>query len=316
MSQPTQTETQATQNIDVIATTEKILITTWISNWSLDAILRDWIIPYGTKVFLAIAIFVVGKWLAKGISQLLSKAVLASTKDEMLQSFVRSISYFLLLLIVVIASLSQLGINTSSLVALIGAAGLAIGLSLQNSLQNFAAGVMLLIFKPFKKGDFIETSGISGTVTQMGLVVLELRTGDNKTVLVPNSNVFSSTITNYSANETRRVDFIFDISYDDDIAQAKEIIREILEKDDRVLKEPKPVIAVSTLASSSVQIIARPWVNTPNYYAVYWQVTENVKIAFDKAGISIPFNQLDVNLSGSVPESSVNRVNPIPSSMG
>lgn len=294
MSQPTQTETQATQNIDVIATTEKIF--NQLDSMSLDAILRDWIIPYGTKVFLAIAIFVVGKWLAKGISQLLSKAVLASTKDEMLQSFVRSISYFLLLLIVVIASLSQLGINTSSLVALIGAAGLAIGLSLQNSLQNFAAGVMLLIFKPFKKGDFIETSGISGTVTQMGLVVLELRTGDNKTVLVPNSNVFSSTITNYSANETRRVDFIFDISYDDDIAQAKEIIREILEKDDRVLKEPKPVIAVSTLASSSVQIIARPWVNTPNYHAVYWQVTENVKIAFDKAGISIPFNQLDVNL--------------------
>ena len=262
MSQPTQTETQATQNIDVIATTEKIF--NQLDSMSFDAILRDWIIPYGTKVFLAIAIFVVGKWLAKGISQLLSKAVLASTKDEMLQSFVRSISYFLLLLIVVIASLSQLGINTSSLVALIGAAGLAIGLSLQNSLQNFAAGVMLLIFKPFKKGDFIETSGISGTVTQMGLVVLELRTGDNKTVLVPNSNVFSSTITNYSANETRRVDFIFDISYDDDIAQAKEIIREILEKDDRVLKEPKPVIAVSTLASSSVQIIARPWVNTPN----------------------------------------------------
>ena len=303
MSQPTQTETQATQNIDVIATTEKIF--NQLDSMSFDAILRDWIIPYGTKVFLAIAIFVVGKWLAKGISQLLSKAVLASTKDEMLQSFVRSISYFLLLLIVVIASLSQLGINTSSLVALIGAAGLAIGLSLQNSLQNFAAGVMLLIFKPFKKGDFIETSGISGTVTQMGLVVLELRTGDNKTVLVPNSNVFSSTITNYSANETRRVDFIFDISYDDDIAQAKEIIREILEKDDRVLKEPKPVIAVSTLASSSVQMIARPWVNTPNYHAVYWQVTENVKIAFDKAGISIPFNQLDVNLSGSVPESSV-----------
>lgn len=291
MSETSQT---AMQNIDVIATTEKIF--NQLDSMSFDAILRDWIIPYGTKVFLAIAIFVVGKWLAKGISQLLSKAVLASTKDEMLQSFVRSISYFLLLLIVVIASLSQLGINTSSLVALIGAAGLAIGLSLQNSLQNFAAGVMLLIFKPFKKGDFIETSGISGTVTQMGLVVLELRTGDNKTVLVPNSNVFSSTITNYSANETRRVDFIFDISYDNDIAQAKEIIREILEKDDRVLKEPKPVIAVSTLASSSVQIIARPWVNTPNYHAVYWQVTENVKIAFDKAGISIPFNQLDVNL--------------------
>lgn len=291
MSETSQT---AMQNIDVVATTEKVLKK--VDSMSFDAILNDYLIPYGTKIVLAIAIFVIGKWLAKMISKLLSKVVLASTKDEMLQSFVRSISYFLLLLIVVIASLSQLGINTSSLVALIGAAGLAIGLSLQNSLQNFAAGVMLLIFKPFKKGDFIETSGISGTVTQMGLVVLELRTGDNKTVLVPNSNVFSSTITNYSANETRRVDFIFDISYDDDIAQAKEIIREILEKDDRVLKEPKPVIAVSTLASSSVQIIARPWVNTPNYHAVYWQVTENVKIAFDKAGISIPFNQLDVNL--------------------
>lgn len=291
MSETSQT---ATQNIDVVATTEKVLKT--VDSMSFDAILNDYLIPYSTKIVLAIAIFVIGKWLAKMISKLLSKVVLASTKDEMLQSFVRSISYFLLLLIVVIASLSQLGINTSSLVALIGAAGLAIGLSLQNSLQNFAAGVMLLIFKPFKKGDFIETSGISGTVTQMGLVVLELRTGDNKTVLVPNSNVFSSTITNYSANETRRVDFIFDISYNDDIAQAKEIIREILEKDDRVLKEPKPVIAVSTLASSSVQIIARPWVNTPNYHAVYWQVTENVKIAFDKAGISIPFNQLDVNL--------------------
>lgn len=287
---------EPTKNIDVVATTEKVF--TQLDSMSLDAILRDWIIPYGTKVLLAIVIFVIGKWLAKGLSKLLSKAVLASTKDEMLQSFVRSISYFLLLLIVVIASLSQLGINTSSLVALIGAAGLAIGLSLQNSLQNFAAGVMLLIFKPFKKGDFIETSGISGTVTEMGLLVLELRTGDNKTVLVPNGNVFSSTITNYSANETRRVDFIFDISYNDDIAHAKEIIREILEKDDRVLKDPKPVIAVSNLATNSVQIIARPWVNTPNYYAVYWQITEDVKIAFDKAGISIPFNQLDVNLAG------------------
>lgn len=287
---------EPTKNIDVVATTEKMF--TQLDSMSLEAILRDWIIPYGTKVLLAIVIFVIGKWLAKGLSKLLSKAVLASTKDEMLQSFVRSISYFLLLLIVVIASLSQLGINTSSLVALIGAAGLAIGLSLQNSLQNFAAGVMLLIFKPFKKGDFIETSGISGTVTEMGLLVLELRTGDNKTVLVPNGNVFSSTITNYSANETRRVDFIFDISYNDDIAHAKEIIREILEKDDRVLKDPKPVIAVSNLATNSVQIIARPWVNTPNYYAVYWQITEDVKIAFDKAGISIPFNQLDVNLAG------------------
>lgn len=199
--QTTEKAAEAAQHVDVVAETEKVIDK--VSSMNFDTMLNDWIIPYGTKILLAIAIFVIGKWLAKLISKLLGKAALASTKDEMLQSFVRSISYFLLLLIVVIASLSQLGINTSSLVALIGAAGLAIGLSLQNSLQNFAAGVMLLIFKPFKKGDLIETGGMSGTVEEMGLLVLELRTGDNKTVLIPNGKVFSDSIVNYSDNETR-----------------------------------------------------------------------------------------------------------------
>ena len=293
--QTTEKAAEAAQHVDVVAETEKVIDK--VSSMNFDTMLNDWIIPYGTKVLLAIAIFVIGKWLAKLISKLLGKAALASTKDEMLQGFVRSISYFLLLLIVVIASLSQLGINTSSLVALIGAAGLAIGLSLQNSLQNFAAGVMLLIFKPFKKGDLIETGGMSGTVEEMGLLVLELRTGDNKTVLIPNGKVFSDSIVNYSANETRRIDFIFDISYDADIAQAKSIVADILANEQNVLKDPAPVIAVSALAANSVQLVVRPWVNTPNYWATYWGIMEKVKLAFDEAGIAIPYNQMDIHIT-------------------
>ncbi|MBS6673104.1 MAG: mechanosensitive ion channel [Haemophilus paraphrohaemolyticus] len=294
MSETAQT---ATKNIDVVATTEKVLKK--VDSMSFDAILNDYIILYGTKIILAIAIFVIGKWLAKAISKLLSKAVLASTKDEMLQSFIRSISYFLLLLIVVIASLSQLGINTSSLVALIGAAGLAIGLSLQNSLQNFAAGVMLLIFKPFQKGDQIETGGTVGTVQQMGILVLELRTSDNKTVLIPNSSVFSGKITNYSANDTRRLNFVFDIAYDADLRKAKEIILQILTNESKVLLTPAPDVSVSELAVSSVKLGAQAWVNTSDASSAYSSVLEQVKLAFDEAGIVIPFNQLDVNLMGT-----------------
>ena len=294
MSETAQT---ATKNIDVVATTEKVLKK--VDSMSFDAILNDYMIPYGTKIILAIAIFVIGKWLAKAISKLLSKAVLASTKDEMLQSFIRSISYFLLLLIVVIASLSQLGINTSSLVALIGAAGLAIGLSLQNSLQNFAAGVMLLIFKPFQKGDQIETGGTVGTIQQMGILVLELRTSDNKTVLIPNSSVFSGKITNYSANDTRRLNFVFDIAYDTDLRKAKEIILQILTNEGKVLSTPAPDVSVSELAANSVKLGAQAWVNTSDASSAYSSVLEQVKLAFDEAGIVIPFNQLDVNLMGT-----------------
>ena len=283
------------EQIDVQASAAKVMDT--VSNMTFDSMLHDWLIPYGSKVLLAIVIFVVGKALARVISKLLGKAALASTKDEMLQSFVKSISYFLLLLIVVIAALSQLGINTSSLVALIGAAGLAIGLSLQNSLQNFAAGVMLLIFKPFRKGDLIETSGQTGTVEEMGLLVLELRTGDNKTVLIPNGKVFSDSIVNYSANELRRIDFTFDVSYESNLKEAKDIITHIVAENSLVLKEPQAVVAVGALAASSVQLIVRPWVKTGDYWAAYWGITESVKTEFDKAGIEIPYNQMSLHIA-------------------
>ncbi|QLB15571.1 mechanosensitive ion channel protein MscS [Mannheimia granulomatis] len=291
--------TETTPNINVVAETEKAI--NKVSNMDFNTMLNEWIIPYGTKILLAIAIFVIGKFLARVISTLLGKAALKSTKDEMLQSFISSISYFLLLLIVVIAALSQLGINTSSLVALIGAAGLAIGLSLQNSLQNFAAGVMLLIFKPFRKGDLIETGGMTGVVEQMGLLVLELRTGDNKTVLLPNGKVFSDSIVNYSNNPTRRIDFTFNISYESDLRMAKEIIRGVLNNSGYVLKEPEPVIAVGELAANSIQLVVRPWVQTPNYWAAYWDIMEQVKLAFDNAGVSIRYNQMELHIkSGSL----------------
>ncbi|VTU07141.1 small-conductance mechanosensitive channel [Actinobacillus indolicus] len=267
-----------------------------VKNLDFQGLLHDWIIPYGTKLLIAIAIFIIGRYLARFFSRVIGKAVLVSSKDEMLQSFVMSIAYFLFLLITIIATLSQLGINTSSLVALIGAAGLAIGLALQNSLQNFAAGVMLLIFKPFKKGDFIEAGGKSGKVEQMGILMLELRTGDNKTVLIPNGKVFADSITNYSRNETRRIDFIFDISYESDIEKAKEIIAQILFEDENVLHYPEPTIAVGNLAASSVQLFVRPWVQTNNYSSTQFAILEKVKIGFDKAGISIPYNQLDLHL--------------------
>ena len=295
----TEKVTETAPNIDVVAETEKVIHK--VSNMNIETMLNEWIIPYGTKILLAIAIFVVGKFLARLISRLLGKAALKSTKDEMLQSFIVSISYFLLLLIVVIASLSQIGINTSSLVALIGAAGLAIGLSLQNSLQNFAAGVMLLIFKPFRKGDLIETGGMTGVVEQMGLLVLELRTGDNKTVLLPNGKVFSDSIVNYSNNPTRRIDFTFDISYESNIKQAKEIIEGILDNNVYVLKDSKPVVAVGALAANSVQLVVRPWVQTTNYWAAYWDIIEQVKLAFDNAGVAIPYNQMELHIkSGSL----------------
>ncbi|SUU00788.1 small-conductance mechanosensitive channel [Actinobacillus lignieresii] len=289
--------TETTPNINVVAETEKAI--NKVSNMDFNTMFNEWIIPYGTKILLAIAIFVIGKFLARVISTLLGKAALKSTKDEMLQSFISSISYFLLLLIVVIAALSQLGINTSSLVALIGAAGLAIGLSLQNSLQNFAAGVMLLIFKPFRKGDLIETGGMTGTVEQMGLLVLELRTGDNKTVLIPNGKVFSDSIVNYSDNETRRIDFTFDISYESNLKEAKDIVTRILENDALVLKDPAFVVAVGALSAHSVQLVVRPWVKTADYWTAYWGITETVKLEFDKAGIEIPYNQMSLHLADS-----------------
>jgi small conductance mechanosensitive channel len=190
-------------------------------------------------------------------------------------------------------------VNTTSLIALIGAAGLAIGLALQGSLQNLASGVMLIVFRPFKDGDFVEAGGTMGVVEEIGIFTTKMRTGDNKEVIVPNGQIFGGIITNYSKRDTRRVDMVFGIGYGDDIRKAKDIIAGIIAADERILKEPEPLIAVGELADSSVNFNVRPWVKSGDYWSVYFDLNEKIKLAFDDNGISIPFPQMDVHIEKS-----------------
>ena len=245
---------------------------------------------------MALVIFVIGKWVVKRLSAVLEKLMEKNAVDPAIRHFTGSLVYYALLIFVCIAALGQLGIQTASFVAIVGAAGLAIGLALQGSLSNFAAGVLLLIFRPFKVGDFIEAAGTSGVIQNIQIFTTELHTGDNKKVIVPNGRIISGNIINYSANDTRRVDLVFGIGYQDDIDAARAIIESLLAADERVLDEPKPLVAVVALADSSVNFVCRPWVKSSDYWPVHYSLTEAVKKAFDANGISIPFPQQDVHL--------------------
>ncbi len=263
----------------------------------LDLLLNEYAMPWSIKIAMAILIFVVGKFVVKMVVSLVKKLLGRSpAMDEMLINFIASIVNAVLILFVIIAALDQLGVDTSSLVALIAAAGLAIGLALQGSMQNFAAGVMILVFKPFKSGDFVEAGGISGVVEKVQIFSTTMRTGDNKEVIVPNGGIYGGPITNFSARDTRRVDMVFGIGYDDDIRKVKAILEALVAEDERILKDPAPVVALSALAESSVNFIVRPWVNTGDYWKVSWDMNEKVKLAFDEAGITIPYPQMDVHL--------------------
>ena len=255
-----------------------------------------YVMPWAINLALAITIFIVGRIAVRALSGVLVKFLHKAGTDEILINFIGSITRTVMLLVVVIASLNQLGVDTTSLIALIGAAGLAIGRALQNSLQSFAAGVMLIIFRPFKAGDFIEAAGTAGVVETIGIFSSTLRTGDNREMIIPNGSIYGGTITNYSARETRRVDMVFSVGYDDDIKKAKELLNQIISADDRVLAEPAPVVAVSELADSSVNFVVRPWVKAADYSAVLWDTTEKVKLEFDANGLSIPYPQMDVHL--------------------
>ena len=259
-------------------------------------IIETVVLPWGIKIALAIAIFYIGRIVVAAVVKVAGKFMSARNMDEILVKFLSSILHWVLLLFVVIASLSQLGIDTTSLVALLGAAGLAIGLSLQSSLANFAAGVMLIVFRPFTKGDFVEVAGTSGSVDNISIFTTTLTTPDNKEVIVPNGSVIGNNIVNYSARPTRRVDMVFGIGYGDDIKKAKELLEQIVAADSRVLAEPAPVVALGELADSSVNFLVRPWVNAEDYWSVLWDTTETVKLKFDEAGISIPYPQMDVHL--------------------
>jgi len=262
----------------------------------MDNFFDAYVFPWVVDIALALVIFFVGRWVVKQVTKLLERVLRKAKVEDMLINFISSIANVVLLLFVIVASLNQLGVDTTSLIALVGAAGLAIGLSLQDSLKNFAAGVMLVIFKPFREGDFVEAAGVAGVVEHIQIFNTIMRTGDNREVIIPNGAIYSGVITNYSARDTRRVDMVFGIGYDDDLRKAKEILNEIIAADERVLQDPAPVIAVSELADSSVNFIVRPWVNSADYWAVLWDTTEAVKLRFDQEGISIPYPQMDVHL--------------------
>ena len=258
--------------------------------------ITEWAQEYGMNILGALVIFIIGRMAIGILLSITKKVINKSFKDETLTKFVANLTKMILLTILVIVVLNQLGIQTTSFIAILGAAGLAIGLALQSSLSNFASGVMLIIFKPFKAGDFVEAGGTSGSVESVGVFVTTLKTPDNKIIVVPNGTITNNNITNYSAEDTRRVDFVFGIGYGDDIKKAKNILERIVAEDIRVLKDPAPVVAVSELADSSVNFVVRPWVKTADYWAVYFDITEKVKLTFDNEGISIPFPQQDVHM--------------------
>ncbi len=267
-----------------------------VTSFDPAAFLSTYVVPWSINIALAVAIFIVGRIISKLLVKLLVKVLHKANLDEILVNFIGSMVKYGLLLFVIIAALEELGVDTTSLIAVLGAAGLAVGLALQNSLQNFAAGVMLIIFRPFKKGDFVEAGGTAGVVETITIFSTVMRTGDNREVTVPNGAIYSGNITNYSARDTRRLDLEFGISYDDDILKAKQILQEILSAEERILPEPETLIAVGELADSSVNIIVRPWVKSDEYWPIRFDLTERIKLAFDQAGISIPYPQMDVHM--------------------
>lgn len=267
-----------------------------LENIDFQSIINNYLLPWGSKILLALIIFIIGRLVAKGIVRVTAKVLGRSKLDTMIVGFITSILGAVLLLIVIIAALEPLGVDTTSLVALIGAAGLAIGLALQDSLKNFAAGFMLILFRPFKEGDFIEAAGVKGVAEKVSILTTIMRTVDNREIIVPNGNIFGNNIINFSARDTRRVDLVFGIGYDADLKLAKQLLCEMLEADERVLKDPAYVVAVSELADSSVNFVVRPWVKSSDYWDFHFDMQERVKLRFDEAGISIPFPQMDVHL--------------------
>ena len=253
-------------------------------------------LEFGLKLIVAILIFLVGRAIVRMLTNGLRKVMKAKGVDEILESFIGSLVYWALLTFVIIAAINHVGIQTTSLIAIMGAAGLAVGLALQGSLSNFAAGVLIVLFRPYRVGDFVEAAGVSGAVVQVQILTTILKTPDNKQVIVPNSEIMSSIITNYSANDTRRIDLTVGVSYDDDLDKVRATLDEIIAAEERVLAEPACMIAVSELGDSSVNFVVRPWVKTSDYWPVHFDLTETIKKRFDAEGLSFPYPQQDVHV--------------------
>lgn len=259
-------------------------------------LVSEYAIAYGIKFVLAIAIFVVGKWVAKLVAHFIYSSLEKKGVDLTLAKFVNNIVYYALLIIVIIAALGQLGIQTASFVAIIGAAGLAIGLALQGSLANFAAGVLIILFRPIKTGDFVEVSGVMGSVSEISIFATTLLTGDNKTVIIANADVTGGNITNYSTQPTRRVDLVVGVAYDSNIQQVKNELTALADADSRILKDPGVTVGVVELGDSSINLVFRPWVNAADYWDVYFDLNEKIKGRFEEVGIGIPYPTMDVNV--------------------
>jgi small conductance mechanosensitive channel len=247
-------------------------------------------------VVAAIVIFVVGRWLAKVISKLVGKAMTKARVDATLTSFVENLCHVALIVLVVVAALDKLGVPTTNFAVVVGAAGLGIAFALQGSLANFAAGVMLIIFKPFKVGDFVELAGVTGTVKEIQIFNTILNSPDNVRVIVPNSQVTGGNVMNYTVNGTRRIDLVMGVSYDDDLKKAQQVIERVLAEDSRILKDPPPEVAVSELGDSSVDFVVRPWVKAADYWDVRFDTTRKLKLALDESGITMPYPQYEIRM--------------------
>lgn len=248
------------------------------------------------KIFTALLVFLIGKWLARRICLLVGKIMERHEVDLTLTRFLGNILYYLLLVVVLIAAAGQLGINTTSFLTVLGAASLAIGLALKDSLGNLASGVMLILFRPFKVEDVVTVGGETGTVEEITIFNTILNTADNQRKIIPNTVIASDTITNITAYPTRRIDLVVGIGYDDDIRRAKETLESILAEDERILDDPAPSVAVSELGASSVDLVVRPWVETSEYWSVRFDLIERIKLTFDERNISFPYPQTDVHL--------------------
>jgi small conductance mechanosensitive channel len=253
---------------------------------------------FALNLLAAILIFVIGRWLSKLISTIIARVMTKAKVERLLVTFVQHLSYFALLAFVIIAALDRVGIKLTAAIAVLGAAALAIAFALQGSLSNFAAGILMVIFKPFKVGDFVELAGVQGTVQEIQVLTTVINSLDNTRIIIPNAQVTSSTIHNFTANGSRRVDIKIGISYGDDLKKAKQVIEEVLAADEKILKNPAPTVAVYELGDSSVNFAVRPWVKPTDYWDVYFDVTANVKLALENNGLTIPFPQRDIHIKG------------------
>ncbi len=251
---------------------------------------------YSFNLLGAVAIFIIGKWIARRLTKLIKAMMEKGNVDQTLVEFAESLVFVMLMVVVILAALNTLGVQTTSVVAILGAAGLAIGLALQGTLANVGAAVLIILFRPFKVGDFVTVAGETGTVDDINLFSTTLSPVDNRTIIIPNGKIIGDTITNYSKKDKRRVDLVFGIGYGDDLKLAKETLTEILNGDERILKDPEPFVAVSELGDSSVNFVTRSWVKTEDYWNVHFDTIEKVKLTFDERGISIPYPQMDIHL--------------------